>query len=264
MTANQSLLIAIPCYNCEKQIPRVIHELTDAQIGAAREILVIDNGSSDKTIEYAIEALRERKIPNGRVVQNRKNVGLGGSHKVAFLRAEKLGLEWLAIIHGDNQARSDELGRLQGELLKQPYLDAVLGSRFMPTSQCTGYSKIRTVGNKVLNQAYSLLTQRTTWDLGSGLNLFRVKAIPISEILTYSDGFTFNMDFLLGLYSKKAPIEFTPISWRETDQVSNAKAFRVGLKCLTTLIHWTLGRTPSLAPNGAMGAYETIDLFASL
>ena len=56
------------------------------------------------------------------------------------------------------------------------------------------------------------------------------------------DDLTFNNAFLLTMISNKIRLGYYPISWREEDQVSNAKLFRQSLKILRYLLQFILKR----------------------
>lgn len=236
------ILVAIPCYKCAPQIQRVLSEFTPELASAVGEVAVFDNRSPDETLQAALTAAKEMNSKLGqdkfKVFLNDDNYGLGGTHKAAFLYGERNGFDYVAILHGDNQAVTEELGTLIEVARKSPELDAVLGARFMPGSRLVGYNRIRTLGNLGLNWLYTLLTLRKTYDLGSGLNLFKLQTLKDHRFLRFSDKFTYNMDHLLDYFRKRSKIKYVPISWREEDQVSGANALKVGWITLKTLFKW--------------------------
>ena len=237
------IYLAIFMYNCEKQIPRVISELNPQLLARFKKILVIDNQSQDNSYlaaQSAIAATIKDHPEKFQLIQNPVNVGLGGSHKVAFKLAFHEGADYLAILHGDHQARAQELPMLLDAAVLYPDAKAILGSRFMRKSKRVGYSTLRTVGNFGINLIYSALTLHITKDLGSGINVFKV--VPADQLEDCSNGFTFNMDLLLKYYSNNDQVLFYPISWFEQDQISNAKTFKVGWTALKTVIKWRLSR----------------------
>jgi len=236
------VVVAIPAYNCEKQIPRVLEGFDDELCKRLEKIIVIDNRSSDSTACVATETIKKLGFENMEVIQNNSNYGLGGSHKAAFLYAEKVNADYLAILHGDNQAKTEELSILLDKAEENPELAAILGGRFMFKSNLDGYSLTRKFGNLGLNLIYTIITLRITKDLGSGLNLFRLKDLKDHRYIRFTDNFTFNIDLLLDYYKKCAKIHFTPITWSETDQVSNAKTFGVGWTALKTVLRWRFSK----------------------
>jgi dolichol-phosphate mannosyltransferase len=236
------VLVAIPAYKCAPQIGRVLAGFDDKLLARVEKVVVIDNQSPDNTREAAIEAAKQLGTDKVEVWRNDDNYNLGGTHKVAFLAAERLGYDYVAIVHGDDQATTGELNTLLDEAEKDPSVDAFLGSRFMPGSKLSGYDWKRIWGNRGLNWLYTLLTGRRVRDLGSGLNLFKLEFLKDHRYLGYADALTFNFDLLLGFYTKHAKLKYVPISWKEEDQVSNARNFKVGKTALTQIINWRLGR----------------------
>ncbi len=237
------VLIAIPAYNCEKQIARTLDEIDDRLAARVEEVAVIDNGSPDGTVAAAVAYKKKGRLKNLRVFQNVNNYNLGGTHKVAFLRAEKLGCTHVLILHGDNQAKSDEGNLLIDYAEKHPETQTVLGSRFNKKSRLNGYDWKRIWGNRMLNLGYTVLTFRHCEDLGSGLNLFALKDLDKRTYLEFADKLTFNFELLLDLIRRKVRFAYVPITWREEDQVSNARNFNIAKTAILNVLTWRLGRS---------------------
>lgn len=244
-------MIAIPAYRCEKQLPRVLDEIDERLAKRVSEIAVIDNGSPDGTVQAALDYKKKGRLKNLKVFQNVENYNLGGTHKVAFLRAEKLGMTHVIILHGDNQAKSDEANTLLDYAEAYPDQQTVLGSRFNKDSMLQGYDWKRIWGNRVLNVTYTLLTFRKCEDLGSGLNLFALKDLDQKTYLEFADKLTFNFELLLDLIKRKVNFAYVPITWREEDQVSNARNFNIAKIALINLTMWRFGKTkkPTHSPD---------------
>lgn len=237
----QKVLIAIPTYRCEKQITRTLDEIDERLAKRASEIAVIDNGSPDGTVQAVLDYVKNGRLPNLHVYKNNDNYNLGGSHKVAFLKATAMGCTHVVIIHGDNQAKSDEANDLLDYAAEHPDTQTVLGSRFSKGSRLHGYDKKRIYGNKVLNAIYSILTLRKCEDLGSGLNVFALSDLDQATYLHFADKLTFNYELLLDLIRRKVPFAYYPITWREEDQVSNARnanIFKIGV---LNVVKWRFG-----------------------
>lgn len=233
-----SLLVAITCYNCEAQIPRVLEQLKSkrAQLWVD-EAIVIDNRSSDGTVTAAKAALQNVPVP-AKLVQNRSNYGLGGSHKSAFSFGRRSGFTHVVILHGDDQANLEDLL----EVLEREGLSdggSLLGARFQPGSKLDGYSAFRTLGNRVFNWMFSLSLRRRVYDLGSGLNLYSMEAVTEDWIHNFADDLTFNYHLFLGLFDRGCEAQFFPITWREKDQVSNVKLLSQAIRVLKLLAGFT-------------------------
>jgi dolichol-phosphate mannosyltransferase len=238
------ILVAMPSYNCEKQIARVLEGFDRKLLDRLEKVIVIDDRGKDNTGAVAQDAIERLGFGDKiQVVQNTRNLGLGGSHKMAFLYGEKMGADYVAILHGDDQAKAQELNQLIDIAEKQPELGAILGCRFMKGSKLIGYSWERIWGNHAINALYSVVALRPSLDLGSGLNLFKLADLADHRYLGFDDRMTFNIDLLLDYYTKKTPLVFTPITWSEEDQVSNARNFTIGKIALRQLFRWRFGLT---------------------
>ena len=98
------ILLFIPMYNCEKQIPRVLGQLTDEVCSYLSEVIVVNNRSTDGGEQVAADHLKARNLPiKAKVLRNDDNYGLGGSHKVAFRYAMDHGFDYVIVLHGDDQ-----------------------------------------------------------------------------------------------------------------------------------------------------------------
>lgn len=238
------IIVIIPSYNCAPQIPRVLNGFDKKLLNRVHEVIVVNNRSTDETVDSALSTIKKIDTNKIRVCTNIENVSLGGSHKVGFFYGKSIDADYVAILHGDNQAETKELNMLIDEIEENQELDAILGSRFMKGSNLHGYSLKRIIGNKVLNIIYSIVMFKKTKDLGSGLNIFKLSTIDDDDVINFGDDLGFNFDMLLYLYKKGASVKFVPISWKEEDQVSNARNFKVAKLAAVRLMKWRIGIKP--------------------
>lgn len=241
------ILVFIPAYNCSKQINRVLGQFDKKTQQSVDTVMVVDNQSVDGTLEEAMECAKQRmKWCNFIAWRNNNNYGLGGSHKAAFRYAIDHGFDFMVVLHGDDQADIKDLMPLLEENLHQR-ADCLLGARFMSASKLKGYSWFRTIGNKVYNVLFSLVIKRRIYDLGSGLNLYKLESFKEFYYEKFPDDLTFNYVMLLASYHKQQNADFFPISWREDDQVSNVKLFSQAFKVLRLLASFALSRNKFLS-----------------
>lgn len=227
------ILVFIPAYRCADQIGRVLAQFDDAVVALVDEVIVIDNGSPDDTPARAIAALQRLPLP-GRLLRNVDNYNLGGSQKVAFDHAMRGGFDYAIILHGDDQADIRDFVEPLRRGVHRNH-DAMLGSRFMPGARLSGYSALRTWGNRVFNLLYGLAAGRKISDLGSGLNCYRVDALRSNFYHRYDDALTFNYFLILSHAALRWRVAFVPITWREEDQASNVRMVRQTTRLLSIL-----------------------------
>ena len=235
------ILLFIPAYNCQKQITRVLDQLTPDILKFISEIIVVNNISTDDTEQKVLAYKKEHTDLPLHLLRNQENYGLGGSHKVAFQYALKNGFSHIIILHGDDQGNIlDFLPILQDGTYRQ--YDCCLGARVMKESTLKGYSSFRTFGNRVYNFLFSVVTHQKIYDLGAGLNLYSTAMLKEPFYLQFPDNLMFNYCMILAACFYHHNCRFIPISWREDDQISNVKMVNQALKVLEILWKFFLNR----------------------
>lgn len=112
------LLVVLPAWNEEHAVGNVVREVRAAQPAAV--ILVVDDGSTDRTAEHAHEA-------GARVLQLPFNLGVGGAMRAAFRLADREGFDALVQVDADGQHNPADIDRIRAKLDEA---DLVIGARF--------------------------------------------------------------------------------------------------------------------------------------
>jgi glycosyltransferase involved in cell wall biosynthesis len=116
------LVINIPCYNEEKTLGLVLKDIPKRIPGIKKiEVQIVDDGSTDKTAELA-------KKHGCRVIQHKKNLGLGIAFKHGVQEALKNGADILINTDADNQYPSKYIPELCQPIIKGT-ADVVIGDR---------------------------------------------------------------------------------------------------------------------------------------
>lgn len=222
-------------YNCEKQITRVLAQIDENVQKFVSEVIIVNNRSTDNSENAAIEYCKNNLNIPVKILRNDDNYNLGGSHKVAFNYATDNGFDYVITLHGDDQADiRDFIPLIQSGEYRN--YDCCLGSRFMKKSKLQGYSAIRIFGNLVFNFLFTLICGVCIKDLGSGLNMYKVSMLSSRYYINYPDKLYFNALMILASCYYKHKFLFYPISWRESDQVSNAKLVSLSTAILKMLV----------------------------
>src|SRR3954467_8574930 len=120
-------LAVVPAYNEEATVGHVIASLRDAV--PYFDVLVIDDGSTDRTREIAHAA-------GVRVLRLAFNVGIGGAVQAGFTFALENGYDYMVQVDGDGQHDPREIATLREAMGRSPEVDMICGSRFATD---TGY-----------------------------------------------------------------------------------------------------------------------------
>lgn len=117
------LVINIPCFNEEKTLPLVLRELPTKIEGIDKiEVQIVDDGSTDKTVEVA------QKFKVDRIIRHKKNQGLGIAFKHGMQTALENGADIFVNTDADNQYPSRYIKDLVVPVVKHR-ADLVIGNR---------------------------------------------------------------------------------------------------------------------------------------
>lgn len=231
------ILLFIPAYNCEKQIVRVLDQLTPHMMKYISKILVINNLSTDNTEAVVKKYQNDNQDLPLVLLRNHENYGLGGSHKVAFNYAIEHKYDYVIVLHGDDQGRIADFDKMLEAKYYEKH-DCILGARFMRGSKLEGYSLFRTFGNVVYDFLFAYVIGKRVFDLGSGLNMYSTKMLENRFYEKFPDNLMFNYCMIMASEYYGHDIKFYPISWREEDQVSNVKMASQAKKVLKMLFEY--------------------------
>lgn len=216
MASADSVTIVVPAFNEGESIGAVVAELKAA--ANWREVLVVDDGSTDGTARAAQDA-------GARVIRHPYNKGNGASVKTAIRAA---GGEWIAIVDADGQHNPEDAMRLVARLGEY---DLVVGARDPRTQATAG----RRAGNAVLNRLASYLTERQIPDLTSGFRAARRDCL-LEFIHLLPNGFSTPTTTTLAFLKAGYNVAFEPVAARTRVGASKIRLASDGAKFLLILL----------------------------
>ena len=197
--------IVIPAFNEAASIAAVVRELAAA--ARWREILVIDDGSTDDTGAQAAAA-------GARVVRHPYNKGNGAAVKTGIRQATG---DFVLIADADGQHRPADAARLVSHL---GAYDLVIGAR----SGRTQAGVARRTGNAVLNAIASYLTGQRIPDLTSGFRAARRECL-LEFLHLLPNGFSTPTTTTLAFIKAGYSVRFEPV---DAAQREGASKIRLG------------------------------------
>jgi glycosyltransferase involved in cell wall biosynthesis len=137
------------------------------------DVLVIDDGSTDRTGELAAAA-------GAKVLRMPYNLGIGGGMQAGYIYAQENGYEIAVQVDGDGQHDPRQIGDLLECLESDPGLNMVTGSRFLdPAGEGFRSSAARRVGIRVFARVLSTITGQRVTDPTSGFRLTDRRGIEL-------------------------------------------------------------------------------------
>jgi len=210
MAEPRDVSVVIPACNEGPVIGSVITELLAA--AAWREIIVVDDGSTDETAEAAAKA-------GARVVKHPYNKGNGAAVKSGIRAA---GGDYILIIDGDGQHKPADAIMLTSRLGEY---DLVVGARSSETQAGTR----RRLGNAALNNLASFLAERDIPDLTSGFRCARREYLQ-EFIHLLPNGFSTPTTTTLAFLRAGYNVLFLPIEAKQRVGASKIRLSRDGPK----------------------------------
>jgi glycosyltransferase involved in cell wall biosynthesis len=166
-------LVFIPAWNEEQSLPAVLDDLKAGLPEA--DLLVVDDGSTDRTAEVAREHGAE-------VLSLGRNRGLPVGIAAGYRWALEHGYRFCGRVDADGQHPVPELVRLLA-LVRADHCDVAVGSRFVAGDGYAAYryapGRARRLGTAVLRRAMARVLGRPFADATSGLYAVNAKALPL-------------------------------------------------------------------------------------
>ncbi|HPG40386.1 MAG TPA: glycosyltransferase family 2 protein [bacterium] len=193
-----TISVVIPAYNEENGIVAVVNDLNQvlSKTGFEYEIIIIDDGSRDKTVDKA-------RTTNAVVVQHLKNRGYGAALKTGIQIAKN---ELILITDADNTYPADQIPKML-EYIKDA--DMVVGSR---QGENVAIPLIRRPAKWMLRKLAEYVTGEHIPDLNSGLRIFR-KELIMQYLNILSDRFSFTTTSTVAFLSDNYKVEYVPINY---------------------------------------------------
>lgn len=194
------LIIQIPCYNEEatlaialKELPKQIEGIDDIQI------LIIDDGSTDKTLEVA----KQNGVENFVILS--KNFGLARAFSAGLAKALELGADIIVNTDADNQYCAKDIEKLIKPILEKK-ADIVVGARAIENIE--HFSLIKKLLQKLGSGVMRLVSSTKIADATSGFRAFSRNA---ALKLNVFDNYTYTLETIIQAKAKGLEIISVPI-----------------------------------------------------
>ena len=188
--------IVIPAHNEEGAIGSVLSALRGVAHPALREVIVVDDGSSDRTGEIA-------QASGVRVIRQPSNRGYGAALKAGIRAASS---EYVLTMDADGQHRIEDVLKLCDAVSAEGAADCVIGHR----TKLVHSPLWRMPGKWFLTHLARVLTRKEIRDLNSGLRVMRREVI-VRYMHLCPAGFSFSTTSTFALASRGYRLEFVPI-----------------------------------------------------
>jgi dolichol-phosphate mannosyltransferase len=237
---NSKLSIIVPLFNEEKTIVKVLEAIIIARLGITKEVIVVDDGSVDNSVERVREFIRSRKKGNERIkLIKKQNQGKGSAVRKGFSEATG---DLTIVQDADLEYNPDDIRILLAQNHKQNK-EVIYGSRMI--GENNGFAHLSFyLGNLFLSSVTSLLFKSRITDMETCYKLIPKKVID--KMVLNANGFDIEPEIttqlmLLGYMIKEVPISYRPRTREEGKKIKWVD----GVKALWLLIQASLKKKSS-------------------
>ena len=221
----RKVIAGVPSYNVESFVGEVVRRAREY----VDQVVVIDDGSSDRTAEVAREA--------GAVVRSHEvNLGYGGAIKSCFEAAREMDADVLVILDGDGQHDSDEVPQIVAPVLNGE-ADVVIGSRFLDRNSDIPF--YRRFGIHVITWLFNVGSKTKITDSQSGFRAYSKRSIQAMSL--QEKGMPVSVEILVRARRKGLVFREVPISCRYHAESSTMNPVKQGILVAMKLVRIRLG-----------------------
>jgi glycosyltransferase involved in cell wall biosynthesis len=230
---NHRVVAVLPAYNAERTLPATV---ADIPAGAVDEVLLVDDASTDNTVEVA----RELGLT---VFAHPRNRGYGGNQKTCYCHALERGADVVVMIHPDYQYDSRVIPHATA-FIELGICDVVLGSRIRSRKEALGggMPRYKYFCNRLLTGLQNLALGQNLGDFHSGFRVYRREVLERIPFERNSNDFLFDAQLLtqavyFGFRLGDIPVPVRYFS--EASSINFVRSVKYGLGALGTLgLYW--------------------------
>jgi len=223
MAGKPKVLVFMLAYNAAQTIESVFPRIPKDLGIYDTNVLVIDDASSDATMERALNFQANNAFPFPlTILRNSVNQGYGGNVKLGMRYAIKNGFDVIALIHGDGQYPPEKIPELIKPIIEDQ-ADIVFGSRMMEGFNALkgGMPLYKFVGNKVLTWIENMMLGSNLTEFHTGLRLYSVDNMKRIPFHLNSNDFHFDTEIIIQLMLANLRIKEFPIPTFYGDEISH-------------------------------------------
>ena len=245
MLNGKKIVVVMPSYNAARTLARTVEEVPRDLVD---EILLVDDASSDETVELANEI-------GLTVFLHDKNFGYGRNQKTCYREALRHGADIVVMVHPDYQYSPNLIVPMAGMIAYGEY-DCVIGSRILGKGALDGGMPVyKYIANRFLTLFQNILLGFKLSEYHTGFRAFRrevLEALPLDE---NSDDFLFDNQMLAQVvhFGFRVGEISTPTRYfAEASSINFSRSVRYGLGMVATSLQFRLHRL-GIAPSRIFG-----------
>lgn len=226
-------LVIIPTFNEEESIGLLLNQLAPHPF----EILIVDDGSSDKTLEYA----RSSQVEAGRLnflVRSGK-LGLGSAYRAGYAWALEKGYERVVQMDADGSHQVSDLFTMIKYADSNPETELIIGSRWVKGGKVLNWNKGRELLSRFANRYTQALIKINVKDSTAGFRIYKASLLERMNIQgVRSDGYCYQIEMTREARDVDASVAEVPITFKEREFGKSKMSVKIAFEAMVRVTLW--------------------------
>lgn len=236
MLLNKLVIIVLPAYNASKTLIQTFEEIP---MDIVDEIVLVDDNSSDNTIEVA------KELGIKHIIKHDENLGYGGNQKSCYNKALELGGDIIIMLHPDYQY-TPKLIHSMSYLIANDVYPVVIGSRILGKGALKGgMPRYKYIANRFLTLFQNVLINQKLSEYHTGYRAFNREVLEQINYQSNSDDFIFDNQFIAQIFHKGyeiAEITCPTKYFEEASSINFKRSLKYGIGVMITSIQYFLDK----------------------
>ena len=233
----KNTLVIIPTYNEAGFIGKLMTDLVELKL----DILMVDDGSSDGTIEIA-KSIDSKNSQINFLLRNSKQ-GLGSAYRAGYAWAIDNGYERIIQMDGDGSHQASDLKSMLRYSDENPEVELIIGSRWIADGAIENWSKFREILSRTANRYTQLMLQLGVRDATAGFRIYKTALVTRMKVNDVkSEGYCFQIEMTRAAQSAQALIAEFPITFKERETGSSKMSSRIVAEAMLRVTIWGFQR----------------------
>ncbi|MFM1909761.1 MAG: hypothetical protein RLZZ545_459 [Actinomycetota bacterium] len=230
-----STLVIIPTYNEAGNIAKLLKSLFAINL----DVLIVDDGSNDDTVEIA-KSVATNGMALNFLLRNEK-LGLGSAYRAGYAWALENNYQRIIQMDADGSHQVSDLVSMIKYGDENSEAELIIGSRWIQNGAIENWSKRREALSRVANKYTQLMMNLGIKDATAGFRIYKADLIARMDVQNIkSEGYCFQIEMTKAAHNNQAIIAEYPITFKERESGVSKMSSKIVIEALARVTYWGL------------------------